>query len=430
MTINVYNQNSTPAGRFVSRLTRDAMALVLAGGRGSRLENLTDWRAKPAVPFGGKFRIIDFPLSNCLNSGIRRVGVLTQYKAHSLIRHIQRGWGMIGGDFGPFIELLPAQQRVDENSWYQGTADAVFQNLDIIRSLGPKYVIVLAGDHVYKMDYGPMLAYHVAQQADLTVGCIEVPVEDAHAFGVVGMSADGTIESFVEKPDQPAQLLDKPGTSLASMGIYIFDVDFLVKRLVEDHENELSSHDFGKDIIPRVIHTDKVFGYSFLDKQSGEQSYWKDVGTVDSFWQANLELTGVTPDLNLYDKDWPIWTHQEQVPPAKFVFNTEEKQGVALDSLVSGGCIISGATVRQSLLFSNVTVLDHSIVQSSVVMPEAVIENGCEIYNAVIDKGCKIPAGTKIGVDKEADKQTYFVTPKGITLVTPDMLGQKLHSLA
>lgn len=429
MTINVANQNSTTTGRFVSRLTRDTMALVLAGGRGSRLENLTDWRAKPAVPFGGKFRIIDFPLSNCLNSGIRRVGVLTQYKAHSLIRHIQRGWGMIGGDFGPFIELLPAQQRIDENSWYKGTADAVYQNLDIIRSLGPKHLLVLAGDHVYKMDYGPMLAYHVAQQSALTVGCIEVPVEDAHAFGVLSMAQDGQITEFVEKPENPSELEDKPGTSLASMGIYIFDVEFLVKQLIADHNDENSSHDFGKDIIPKLIKSDTVYGYSFLDKQSGEQSYWKDVGTIDSFWQANLELTGVVPELNLYDKNWPIWTHQEQVPPAKFVFNTEEKRGVALDSMVSGGCIVSGAEVRESSLFSNVSVDEHSLVSRSVLLPQVVVQSHCEIHNAVIDKGCIIPAGTKIGVDLEADNEKYFVTRNGVTLVTPDMLGQNLHSV-
>jgi len=427
MTINVHNQNPTPAGRFVSRLTRDTMALVLAGGRGSRLENLTDWRAKPAVPFGGKFRIIDFPLSNCLNSGIRRVGVLTQYKAHSLIRHIQRGWGMIGGDFGPFIELLPAQQRTDENSWYQGTADAVFQNIDIIRSLGPKHVVVLAGDHVYKMDYGPMLAYHVAQQSDLTVGCIEVPIADASAFGVMDMAGDGTIRAFQEKPENPAELEGKPGVSLASMGIYIFDVEFLVRELIEDHKNENSSHDFGKDIIPKVIKTSNVFGYSFLDKQSGEQSYWKDVGTVDSFWQANLELTNIVPDLNLYDKDWPIWTHQEQVPPAKFVFNTEEKRGIATDSMVSGGCIISGAEVSGSLLFSNVTVAENSFVERSVLLPGVVVNSNCHIRNAVVDKGCEIPAGTKIGFDIEADKQKYHVSPNGVALITPDMLGQTLH---
>ena len=336
---------------------------------------------------------------------------------------------MIGGDFGPFIELLPAQQRTDENSWYKGTADAVYQNIDIIRSLGPKHVIVLAGDHVYKMDYGPMLAYHVAQQSDLTVGCIEVPVADASAFGVMSMAADGSIEEFHEKPEHPAELEGKPGLSLASMGIYIFDVEFLVRELIADHDNENSSHDFGKDIIPKVIENSKVYGYSFLDKQSGEQSYWKDVGTVDSFWQANLELTGVVPDLNLYDKDWPIWTHQEQVPPAKFVFNTEEKRGVAYDSMVSGGCIISGAEVRESLLFSNVSIDEFTLVNRSVLMPEVVVNDHCEIHNAVIDKGCIIPSGTKIGVDLEADKQKYFVSPGGVTLVTPDMLGQALHSV-
>ena len=274
-----------------------------------------------------------------------------------------------------------------------------------------------------------MLAYHVAQQSDLTVGCIEVPVADASAFGVLSMAADGSIKEFREKPEHPVELEGKPGISLASMGIYIFDVEFLVRELIADHENENSSHDFGNDIIPKVIESSKVYGYSFLDKQSGEQSYWKDVGTVDSFWQANLELTSVVPDLNLYDKDWPIWTHQEQVPPAKFVFNTEEKRGVAHDSMVSGGCIISGAEVRESLLFSNVAIDEFTLVNRSVLMPEVVVSDHCEIHNAVIDKGCAIPPGTKIGVDLEADKQKYYVSPGGVTLVTPDMLGQALHSV-
>lgn len=425
----MYSQNPTPAGRFVSRLTRDTLALVLAGGRGSRLENLTDWRAKPAVPFGGKFRIIDFTLSNCLNSGIRRVGVLTQYKAHSLIRHIQRGWGMIGGDFGPFVELLPAQQRIDENSWYKGTADAVYQNIDIIRSFSPKHVIVLAGDHVYKMDYGPMLAYHVAQQADLTIGCIEVPTEAATAFGVLSMAEDGRVNEFNEKPAQPDEIPGREGVSLASMGIYIFDVEFLYRELIKDNKNDLSSHDFGKDMIPSVINKDRVFGYSFLDLQSGGQSYWRDVGTVDSFWQANLELTRVLPELNLYDKDWPIWTHQEQVPPAKFVFNTDDKKGAAYDSLISGGCIISGAKVVESLLFSNVEVQNHSRVERSVVMPGVQVGSQCVIRNAVVDKGCVIPDGTQIGVNLDDDRERFHVSPAGVVLVTPDMLGQKLHSV-
>ena len=425
----MYSQNPTPAGRFVSRLTRDTLALVLAGGRGSRLENLTDWRAKPAVPFGGKFRIVDFTLSNCLNSGIRRVGVLTQYKAHSLIRHIQRGWGMIGGDFGPFVELLPAQQRIDEYSWYKGTADAVYQNIDIIRSFDPSHVIVLAGDHVYKMDYGPMLAYHVAQNSALTIGCIEVPTEAAKAFGVLSMAEDGRVNEFNEKPAHPDEIPGRRGVSLASMGIYIFDVEFLYRELIKDNKSDISTHDFGKDIIPRVIHTDRVFGYSFLDLQSGGQSYWRDVGTVESFWQANLELTRVLPELNLYDKDWPIWTHQEQVPPAKFVFNTDEKKGAAYDSLISGGCIISGAEVVESLLFSNVAVQNHSRVERSVVMPEVQIGSNCLIKNAVVDKGCLIPDGTQIGVDLDSDRKHFHVSPGGIVLVTPDMLGQKLHSV-
>jgi len=405
------------------------MALVLAGGRGSRLLNLTDWRAKPAVPFGGKFRIVDFPLSNCLNSGIRRVGVLTQYKAHSLIRHIQRGWGMIGGDFGPFVELLPAQQRIDEFSWYKGTADAVYQNIDIIRSFNPKYVLILAGDHVYKMDYGPMLAYHVAQQADLTIGSIEVPVQDATAFGVLDMASDGRVMAFQEKPEVPPELPDKPGTSLASMGIYVFDVEFLFEQLLLDRDDPNSSHDFGKDIIPKVVGDRHIYGYSFLDKQSGGQSYWRDVGTLDSFWQANLELIGVLPELNLYDKDWPIWTHQEQLPPAKFVFDNDTQRGMAVDSMVSGGCIISGATVRRSLLFSNVTIDSQALVEETVVMPDVSIGKNCKVHKAVIDKGCIIPDGMEIGVNLSADRDRFHVSPNGVTLVTGDMLGQTLHSV-
>jgi len=336
---------------------------------------------------------------------------------------------MIGGDFGPFVELLPAQQRIDEYSWYKGTADAVYQNIDIIRSFGPSHVIVLAGDHVYKMDYGPMLAYHVAQQSNLTVGCIEVPTEAATAFGVLSMAEDGRVNEFNEKPEQPDELPERPGVSLASMGIYIFDVEFLFRELIKDNKNENSSHDFGKDIIPSVIHKDRVFAYSFLDKQSGGQSYWRDVGTVDSFWQANLELTRVLPELNLYDKEWPIWTHQEQVPPAKFVFNTDEKKGAAYDSLIAGGCIISGAVVVESLLFSNVAVQNHSRVERSVIMPEVQIGSYCLIRNAIVDKGCKIPDGTRIGVDLDSDRKRFHVSPGGIVLVTPDMLEQKLHSV-
>jgi len=412
--------------RFISRLTRDTLALILAGGRGTRLKRLTYWRTKPAVPFGGKFRIIDFPLSNCVNSGIRRIGVVTQYKAHSLILHIQQGWGHLRGQFGEFVELLPAQQRI-ETSWYQGTADAVYQNLDIIRNHNPSYVLILAGDHIYKMDYGPMLAQHEESQADMTIGCIEVSLELAKSFGVLGADKHGRIHSFAEKPDEPEPLADKPGMALASMGIYVFNRDFLFEQLIKDADDIKSSHDFGSDIIPGIIDNYKVHAYAFRDIETGQQAYWRDVGTVDAFWEANLELIGVTPELNLYDHDWPIWTYQEQLPPAKFVFNQKDRRGMAVDSMVSGGCIISGAMIKHSLLFSNVIVKSYSHIEDSVILPDVSIGQNCEIYRAVIDKGCDIPDNTIIGKDLEKDSERFHITDNGITLVTPEMLGQELH---
>jgi len=418
--------NSVSTPRFVSRLTRDTLALILAGGRGSRLKQLTLWRSKPAVPFGGKFRIIDFPLSNCMNSGIRRVGVLTQYKAHSLLQHIQRGWGFLRGEFGEFIELLPAQQRI-QSSWYAGTADAIYQNLDIIRIHNPEYVLILAGDHIYKMDYGPMIAHHVEHGADMTVGCLEVDLDIARAFGVMTTDGDGRVLEFNEKPENPAPMPGSEDTSLASMGIYVFNTRFLFEQLIKDADNPESSHDFGNDIIPAIIQQYRVFTYPFRDVQTGQQAYWRDVGTVDAFWATNLELIGVTPELNLYDQDWPIWTYQEQMPPAKFVFDDEDRRGTAIDSMVSGGCVISGATVRHSLLFSNVKVNSYSLLNHAVVLPDVEIGRNCRIQNAVIDKGCQIPNDTVIGEDPAADAQRFHVSPGGVVLVTPDMLGQELH---
>lgn len=412
--------------RFVSRLTRDTLALILAGGRGTRLKQLTTWRVKPAVPFGGKFRIIDFPLSNCINSGIRRIGVLTQYKSHSLIRHIQQGWGYFRGEFGEFIELLPAQQRIEE-TWYAGTADAVYQNIDIIRAHKPKYVLILAGDHIYKMDYGPMLAHHVENNADMTIGCLEVPLEQAKAFGVMSVDESGRVNDFNEKPSQPQSAPGTPDTALASMGIYIFNTDFLYERLISDADTSTSAHDFGKDIIPAVIKKYRVFSYPFRDVQTGQQSYWRDVGTVDAFWEANMELVSVTPELNLYDAQWPIWTYQEQLPPAKFIFDDEGRRGQAIDSMVSGGCLISGATVRRSLLFSNVRVHSFSKLEETVVLPGVEIGRNCRITKAVIDKGCKIPSGTVIGEDPKVDAERFHVSEGGVVLVYPEMLGQELH---
>ncbi len=412
--------------RFISRLTRDTLALILAGGRGSRLANLTEWRAKPAVPFGGKFRIIDFPLSNCINSGIRRIGVITQYKAHSLIRHIQKGWGFLRGEFGEYVELLPAQQRVDAK-WYAGTADAVYQNLDIIRLHDPEYVLILAGDHIYKMDYGTMIAYHVEHGADMTVGCMEVVLDDARAFGVMSVDAASQVIKFTEKPHNPEPIPARPDVALASMGIYIFNTKFLYEQLIKDADKNNSSHDFGKDIIPAIIDKYRVLAYPFRDVQNNVQAYWRDVGTVDAFWQANMELIGITPDLNLYDEEWPIWTYQEQLPPAKFVFDDEERRGMAVDSMVSGGCIISGAVVRHSLLFSNVHVNSYSTVKDCVVLPSVEIGENCHLTKVVIDKGCRIPAGTIIGADLNEDAKRFYVTPNGVVLVTPEMLGLEIH---
>lgn len=412
--------------RFVSRLTRNTLALILAGGRGSRLKHLTKWRSKPAVPFGGKFRIVDFPLSNCINSGIRRVGVLTQYKAHSLLLHIQRGWGFLRGEFGEFIELLPAQQRI-ESSWYEGTADAVYQNLDILRSHNPDYVLILAGDHVYKMDYGTMIAEHVESGADMTVGCITVDIETAKEFGVMTADESNRIVDFEEKPSQPKPIIGRKDVALASMGIYVFNRKFLFEQLIKDADTPESSHDFGKDIIPRVIEKYRVQAYPFTDTTSGKQAYWRDVGTIDAFWTANIELIGVTPPLNLYDRSWPIWTYQEQLPPAKFVFDDDERRGMAVDSMVSGGCVISGAQVNNSLLFSNVRVNSYSKVDQTVVLPDVNIGRNCSITRAVIDRGCDIPEGTVIGEDAEADAERFYVSEQGIVLVTPEMLGQVIH---
>jgi glucose-1-phosphate adenylyltransferase len=412
--------------RYVSRLTRDTLALVLAGGRGSRLKQLTMWRAKPAVPFGGKFRIIDFPLSNCVNSGIRKVGILTQYKAHSLIRHVQRGWGFMRGELGEFVELLPAQQRL-ETSWYAGTADAVYQNIDIIRTHNPEYVLILAGDHVYKMDYGTMLAAHVEAGADITVGCMEVPIGEAHAFGVLAVDGEDRITEFAEKPDNPAPMPGNDQLALASMGIYVFRTEVLIKELLRDAESSESKHDFGGDIIPGVIQRLEVTAFPFRLAPSGQPAYWRDVGTVDAFWKANLELSDISPELNLYDSAWPIWTYQDQVPPAKFVFDDDGRRGMAVDSMVAGGCIVSGSQVRRSVLFSNVNVHSFCEIEDSIIFPEVDIGRHSIIRKAVIDKGCVIPRHTTIGVDPEEDARRFHVSEEGVVLVTPEMLGQRLH---
>ena len=418
--------------RFVSLLTKNTVALILAGGRGSRLKQLTEWRTKPAVPFAGKFRIIDFPLSNCVNSGIRRIGVITQYKAHSLLQHLHRGWSFLRGEFNEFVELMPAQQRIDEAMWYRGTADAVFQNMDILRNYDPTYVLILAGDHVYKMDYGEMLAYHAASSADMTVACLEVPIEDARGFGVMSVDGEQRVVAFNEKPEHPQPTPGNPDRALASMGIYVFNAEFLYEQLLRDADDPSSSHDFGKDIIPYVMSRYRIFAHRFSDScvcMPGGVPYWRDVGTVDAYWEANMEFTKVTPDLNPYDKTWPIWTYQAQLPPAKFVFDDETRRGVAVDSLVSGGCIISGATVRRSLLFSNVYVHSFAEVSDSVVLPDVDIGRGARLHRVVVDNGCKIPEGLVVGENPEEDAKRFHVTKKGITLITPEMLGQRLHQV-
>ena len=406
---------------------KNTLALVLAGGRGSRLERLTEWRAKPAVAFGGKFRIIDFPLSNCVNSGIRRIGICTQYKAQSLIRHVQRGWSFLDGRFDEFVELLPAQQRLLP-TWYKGTADAVYQNLDILRQHSADHVLVLAGDHVYKMDYAIMLADHIANAAQATIACIDVPIEHAQSLGVVDADEAGRIVGFVEKPAVPPSLPGRPDRALASMGIYIFDADFLYAALLHDAQDDASSHDFGKDLIPGLLRSGARlhahdFAQSCVNVSEGAP-YWRDVGTVDAYWESNIALTDVVPQLNLYDKSWPIWTYQEQSPPAKFVFDEEARRGMAIDSLVSGGCIVSGSSVRRSLLFTDVHVADRCTLDYSVILPDVEIEAGAMLRKVVVDKHCRIPAGLVAGVDAERDRRRFHVTPGGVTLITPDMLEQ------
>jgi glucose-1-phosphate adenylyltransferase len=415
------------ADRSQERLARRAIALVLAGGRGSRLHNLTDRRAKPAVFFGGKFRIIDFAMSNCLNSGIRRIGVLTQYKAHSLLRHLQMGWSFLRPEMNEFLDLLPAQQRIDEATWYRGTADAVYQNFDIFRAARADYFVVLAGDHVYKMDYSNMLAQHVARGADCSVACVEVPIEQASEFGVMTVNESGLITDFLEKPKDPTPMIGQPDRVLASMGIYIFTADFLYAELERDAADPKSSHDFGKDVIPNLVSRRLAAGHQFEEscvKTTPEaESYWRDVGTIDAYWAANLDLVMPVPQLDIYDPNWPILTYQQQLPPAKFVFDDDDRRGMAVDSMVSGGCIISGAHVSRTLLFSNCRVNSHARTREAVVLPDVDIGRYSRLNRVVIDRGCHLPEGTVIGEDPQADARRFHVSANGVTLVTPEMLA-------
>jgi glucose-1-phosphate adenylyltransferase len=416
--------NKTTSNGTVGRALRKTLALVLAGGRGSRLHDLTSYRSKPAVPFAGSYRIIDFTLSNCINSGLRKVCVLTQYRSHSLLQHIDSGWSMLRREFGEFIEVLPAQERVADSSWYQGTADAVYQNLDIIREHSPKYVLILAGDHIYKMDYSTMIAALLDQEADATIGSVEIPIEQARQFGIMQVDSNGRIIGFQEKPFAPATLPGRPGFALGSMGIYLFRADFLFDTLIEDAQDPSSGHDFGANILPRLYTDHRLIAYPFTDLGTGSGSYWRDVGTIDAYWTANLEIAGVTPPLNLYDEDWPIRTAVRQLPPAKFVFDDDDRRGVAIDSLISAGCIVSGATVRRCVVSNNVRIECGAELTASVVLPDVRIGERCRIRNAVIDSGCNIPADTSIGYDLNDDTRRFHVSKGGVVLVTPPMLGQ------
>ena len=415
-----------PEKRRLAPLARDTMAYVLAGGRGSRLMELTDKRAKPAVYFGGKTRIIDFALANALNSGIRRIGVATQYKAHSLIRHLQRGWNFLRHERNESFDILPASQRVSEDQWYSGTADAVYQNLDIIESYGPKYMIVLAGDHIYKMDYEVMLQQHVDTGADVTVGCLEVPRMDATGFGVMHVDTKDQIISFVEKPKDPPGIPDKPDMALASMGIYVFEMSFLAEQLKRDAATPGSNRDFGRDIIPYIVKNGKAFAHRFakscVRSESEPEAYWRDVGTVDAYWEANIDLTDVVPQLDLYNDDWPIWTYSELSPPAKFVHDEDGRRGMAISSLVSGACIISGAAVRRSLLFTGVRVNSYSHLEEAVVLPYVDIGRNSRLKKVVIDRGVKIPEGLVVGEDPDLDAQRFRRTESGVCLITEPMI--------
>jgi glucose-1-phosphate adenylyltransferase len=414
--------------RDLRQAPKKAIALVLAGGRGSRLMQLTDRRAKPAVYFGGKFRIVDFALSNCLNSGFRRIGVLTQYKSHSLLRHLQRGWNFFRGEVGEFCDLLPAQQRVDENTWYQGTADAVFQNIDILTGYEADHVVILAGDHIYKMDYAQLLMDHIERKADVTVACIDVPRMEATGFGVMRIDENRRVLDFVEKPADPPPMPGRPDRALASMGVYVFGAEFLYDQLRRDAGLADSSHDFGKDIIPWLVSRAKVMAHPFAESCVKEhpdaEPYWRDVGTIDAYWEANIDLTHVTPQLNMYDDAWPIFSYQEQVAPAKFVFDDDDRRGMAVDSLVSGGCIVSGSRIKQSLLFSKVRVNSYAELEECVVLPACDIGRRARLKKVVIDRGVIIPEGLVVGEDPVADAARFTRTDNGVCLITQSMIDR------
>ncbi|MDM9302895.1 glucose-1-phosphate adenylyltransferase [Klebsiella quasipneumoniae] len=417
-----YNDNVMLA----RQLPRKSVALILAGGRGTRLKDLTAIRAKPAVHFGGKFRIIDFALSNCINSGIRRIGVITQYQSHSLVQHIQRGWSFLNEEMNEFVDLLPAQQRVHGESWYRGTADAVTQNLDIIRRYGAEYVVILAGDHIYKQDYSRMLIDHVKKGARCTVACLPVPVEDASSFGVMAVDENDKIIDFIEKPSDPPTMPGDKTKSLASMGIYVFDAEYLYQLLDEDGRDEQSSHDFGKDIIPAITASGEARAHPFprscVQSDNNAEPYWRDVGTLEAYWKANLDLASVVPELDVYDRNWPIHTYVESLPSAKFVQDRTGSHGMTMNSLVSGGCIISGSVVVHSVLFSSVRINSFCNIDSVVLLPGVWVERSCRLRRCVIDRGCVIPEGTVIGENAVEDARRFYRSEEGTVLVTKEML--------
>jgi glucose-1-phosphate adenylyltransferase len=412
----------------LNQAVRNTLAIVLAGGKGTRLKALTDHQAKPAMPFGGKFRVIDFPLSNCINSGMRRVSVVTPYRAHQLISHIQRGWSFLRGELGEFIELWPAQMQTDQESWYLGTADAVYQNLPFIEGHAPSYVLILAGDHVYRQDYSRLLAEHIERGAEVTVSCVEVPQERASGFGIVEAQDDGRIVRFLEKPADPPSIPGRPDVSYASMGIYVFNMDVLLDTLSRDASDDGSSHDFGHDIVPKLIGNRRVMAHAFANSsvmsEGALEPYWRDVGTLDAFWESNLDLTQVTPSLDLYDRNWPIWTYQAQRPAAKFVFDDADRRGTAIDSLVAAGCIISGGVVRRSLLFTDARVNSYSEVEDSLLLPGVDVGRRCTLHKTIVASNCRVPEGLTVGVDAEADARRFHRTEGGITLITQRMLDR------
>lgn len=409
------------------RLAEKSMAFVLAGGRGSRLKDLTEIRAKPAVFFGGKFRIIDFALSNAMNSGIKRIGVATQYKQHSLIRHLQRGWNFYRAERNESFDIMPASQTMSDDRWYEGTADAVYQNIQIIASYSNvEYIVVLAGDHIYKMDYELMLEEHVNSGADVTVGCLQVSVEEAKAFGVMHVNKKDEITDFLEKPDNPPTIPGHDDICLASMGIYVFNKEFLFEQLKRDAADPESDRDFGKNLIPYIVENGKAQAHRFtkscVRSEGEEEAYWRDVGTLDAYMEANLDLTTFEPALNMYDKEWPIWTYSELAPSAKFIHDEVGRRGAAVNSVVSAGCIVSGARVDQSLLFTNVYVHSYSSLKRAIVLPDVDVGEVCQLTNVIIDRGVKIPNGLAVGNDPKLDAKRFHRTKNGICLITQSMI--------